>query len=194
VTPGAAQIGSRLHRAVRLLDVARLDPRRLARGHVLLPFRRVLRGARTLGIGVARGTRAGEDVSAGADSDRCRFPPFSAWQLRRNHFAAAIGLAPSGRISENLGRHRCRASPHIDPPVARGPRNGPAVPPTASSVAPTRLMRIRRAMISRCGARTQAGHVPGAREVWAVSASTPLGAVLCRSVFALIGILMRRFR
>ena len=135
-------------------DVTRLDPRRLARGLVLLPFPRLLRGARTLGIGVARGTRAGEDVSAGADSDRCRFPPFSAWQLRRNHFAAAIGLAPSGRISGNLRRHRCRASPHIDPPVARGPRNGPAVSPTASSAAPTRLMRIRRAMISRRGART----------------------------------------
>src|SRR5215470_18058523 len=124
--------------------VTRLDPRRLARGLVLLPFRSVLRGARTLGIGMARGTRAGEDVSAGADSGRCRFPPFSAWQLRRNHFAAAIGLAPSGRISGNLRRHRCRASPHIDPPVARGPRNGPAVSPTASSAAPTRLMRIRR--------------------------------------------------
>ena len=122
--------------------VTRLDPRRIARRPALLPFRRILRSSRTVGIGVARGARAGKDVSARADSGRCLFPPFSARELRRNHFAVAIGLAPSGRISGDLRRYRCHAASRSCPPMARSPRIGPAVFPTASPPGPTRRKRI----------------------------------------------------
>ena len=116
--------------------VTRLDAWRLTRRSALLSFRRFLRVPRTLGIGVARRARAGKDVSAGPDSDRCFFSPFSTRQLRRNHFSVAIGLAPSGRISGGLRWHRCRPATRGDPSMARGPRNGPAISPSACPSAP----------------------------------------------------------
>ena len=122
--------------------VTRLDPRGPTRRPALLPFRRVLRGPRTLGIGVAHGGRAGKDVPPGTDSGRRCFSPFSAWQLCRNHFAVAIGVAPAGWICAGFCRHRRRAALHDNPPMARSPRNGLTVSPTASAPAPTRGKRI----------------------------------------------------
>src|SRR5258708_38022838 len=56
----------------------------------LLPFGGVLRGPRALGVRVARGARAGKDVSARADSGRCCFPSFSA-----RHCAGTLSLLRS---------------------------------------------------------------------------------------------------
>jgi len=49
----------------------RLDSRKPIRRSALLSFRRVLWSARTLGISVARGARAGKDFSCRADPGRC---------------------------------------------------------------------------------------------------------------------------
>src|SRR5262249_26827056 len=122
--------------------VTRLEPRRITRRPALLPFWRVLRGPRTLGIGVAHGGRAGKDLSPGTDSGRRCFSPFSAWQLRRNHFFVAIGVARAGWICAKFCKHRRRAALHDNPPVARTPRNGLAVSPTASAPPPTPGKRI----------------------------------------------------
>src|SRR4029450_4507990 len=73
--------------------VTRSDPRGLTRRPPLLPFRRVLRGPRTLGIGVAHGGRAGKDVPPGTDSGRGWFSPFSGGQLR-GELRALDGSAP----------------------------------------------------------------------------------------------------
>ena len=118
--------------------VTRLDPRGVTRRPTLLPFRRVLRGARTLGIHVARGARAGQNLSARTDPGRSFVPPFSARQLRRNHFAAAISVAPPRRLPRSLCRSRGRPASSDDPPVARRPRNAVTLSPTAPSAAPNR--------------------------------------------------------
>src|SRR6266446_555251 len=112
------------------------------RGPALPPFGRVLPGPRTLGIRVARGARAGKDVSARVDSGCCCFPPFSARQLRRNHFAAAISVAPSGRLPRSLCRSRGRPVSSDNPPVARRPRNAVTLPPAAPSASANRQHRV----------------------------------------------------
>ena len=122
--------------------VTRLDPGRLTRRPALLPFRRVLQSPRTLGVCVTRGARAGKDVSARADSDRCCFPSFSARQLRRNHFVAAICVAPSGRLPRSLCRSRGRPASSDNPPVARRPRNAVTLPPAAPSASANRQHRV----------------------------------------------------
>jgi hypothetical protein len=91
---------------------------------------------------VARGARTRKDVSARADSDRCCFPPFSARQLRRNHFAAAISVAPSGRLPRSLCRSRGRPASSDDPPVARRPRNAITLSLAAPSAARNRQHRV----------------------------------------------------
>jgi len=117
--------------------VTRLDPRRLMRRPALLPFRRVLRSPRTLGIGVAWGGRTGKGISSGAYSGRCFVPPFSARQLRRNHFAVTIGLEAPGWISGDLRRRRCLTAPCGAPSMARSPRKDSAVLPAARPQSPT---------------------------------------------------------
>ena len=129
-------------------NVTRLDAWRLIRRFALFPFRRILRGPRTLGIGMAGRARAGKDVTAGLHSDRCFFPPFSTRQLRRSHFAVAICLAAFGRISGGLCRHRYRSAARGDSPMARSPRNGPAIfpaafPPATTSGKRATLLRTR---------------------------------------------------
>src|SRR5258708_12970019 len=122
--------------------VTRLDPGGRRGGPGVVPMGRVGPGRRTLGIRVARGGRAGKDVSARADSDRRCFPPFSARQLRRSHFAAAISVAPSGRLPRSLCRSRGRPASSDNPPVAPRPRNAVTLPPAASSASANRQHRV----------------------------------------------------
>src|SRR6266446_6066271 len=112
------------------------------RGPALPPFGRVLPGPRTLGIRVARGARAGKDVSARVDSGCCCFPPFSARQLRRNHFAAAISVPPPRLLPKSLCWSRGRPASGDNPPVARRPRNAVTFLPAAPSAAPNRQHRV----------------------------------------------------
>src|SRR5207245_7825078 len=77
-----------------------------------------------------------------SDSGCCCFPPFSARQLRRNHFAAAIGLAPPRRLPRSLWRSRDYSASSDDPPVARRPRNAVTLPPAVPAGTPNRQHRV----------------------------------------------------
>ena len=69
------------------------------------------------------GHRSRNGRSAGADSGRCFVPPFSARELRRRHFVAAIGVMASGLLSADLRWHRSRAAPRGAPTMARTKRS-----------------------------------------------------------------------
>jgi hypothetical protein len=95
-----------------------------------------------LGVRVARGARAGRYVCARVDLGRCCFPSFSARQLLRSHFAAAISVGPDRQISSSRYRHCRQPALHGHPPMARSPRNDPAGFPAACPPAPTGGKRV----------------------------------------------------
>jgi hypothetical protein len=113
---------------------------RTARRPAPLPFRRVLRSARTLGIGLAHCAGPGEDFPAGSDSGRSLFPPFLPRQSPGKHFPAAVSVAPPGHVSGIVCWCRAHPASRVHSLVARGTRTATTFFPSPSSTAPTGRM------------------------------------------------------